>query len=343
MTNGTSMVPERVKGSRRASDVAVQVLIMLLLLAVLVIATGLVNKNFFQPFLIRGMARDIAILSLFSLGQAIVIISGGIDLSVGSLLCFTGVLTIHLLNTIPGISFLQAAGLVLFLGAMIGLIHGSLICYFRLQPFLVTLCSLLILRGLSRVMTNDSTAWFNPRDYPLFARIGQETILAVPIPVYILLAALIPLAFFMHKTVPGRYMYAIGYNLEAARYSGIPVSTLRIASYMICSVLTTLAAFCEASSIGSIAPSSAGMAYEMYGITAAVLGGCALRGGQGSLCGVIIGASILKVIDSGVIFFGISTFWTFAVTGTVLLLAVIGDAIVKQRRATRAAFVEAKS
>jgi ribose transport system permease protein len=137
----------------------------------------------------------------------------------------------------------------------------------------------------------------------------------------------------MHYTTPGRYLYAIGSNLEAARYSGVRVDLLRIASYAICSFMTCLAAILEAGDVGSIPPSSAGLAYEMYGITGAVLGGCALRGGQGSLVGVVIGMALLRVIKSAVIFFGISTYWTFAVTGFVLLGAVIIDSLVRRRRA----------
>jgi ribose transport system permease protein len=148
----------------------------------------------------------------------------------------------------------------------------------------------------------------------------------------VLIAVLAPLAFFLHWTVPGRYLYAIGSNLEAARYSGVRIDLLRTSSYIICSALAAIAAVLEAADVGSVPPSSAGLAYEMYGITGAVLGGCALRGGQGSLLGVVIGIAILRVIKSAVIFLGISTYWTFAVTGLVLLSAVIVDSLFRQRR-----------
>ena len=138
----------------------------------------------------------------------------------------------------------------------------------------------------------------------------------------------------MHCTVPGRYLYAIGYNLEAARFSGVRVNALRIFSYVLCALLTGVAAILEASTIGSRTPSVAGLAYEMYGITAAGLGGCSLRGGQGSLVGVIIGVAMLRVIRSAVIFFEWSTYWTFVFTGFVLLVAVILDVVVRRRRVT---------
>jgi ribose transport system permease protein len=136
----------------------------------------------------------------------------------------------------------------------------------------------------------------------------------------------------MHRTVPGRYLFALGYNLEAARFSGVRVHVLRTFSYVLCAVLTAMAALLETGDIMGVTPSSTGLAYEMYGITGAVLGGCALRGGQGSLIGVVIGMAILRVIKSAILFLNINTYWTFTVTGLVLLAAVIVDSIMRNRR-----------
>jgi ribose transport system permease protein len=317
-------------GSHRFSDVTTQVIIMVSLLAIMVIVTGFVNKNFYSPFLMRGLARDISILAIFALGQGIVIIAGGIDLSVGSLICLTGTAIIVLLNNVAGITFGQASLLVIVVAAVLGLIHGLLVCYLKLQPFLVTLCSLLVFRSITRAITNDSTVAFNDKTFPIFAQIGSGTWLGIPIPVYVLIALVIPILFFMHFTVHGRYLYAIGYNLDAARFSGVRTNALRILTFVICSVLAGIAGILEASSIGSRTPSNAGMAYELYGITAAVLGGCAFRGGQGSILGIIVGAAVLRIILPLVIFFGISTFLTDAVTGFILITAVILDALVKK-------------
>lgn len=316
----------------RFSDVSVQVFVMLGLLIVLVLGTWQFDENFFSPITVKGLLRDSSILALFALGQAIVIISGGIDLSVGSFLCFSGVSTIMIMNSHDGIGFAGAAVLVVGMAIVIGLIHGLLVCLLDLQPFLVTLCSLLVFRGLSRALTGDSVQTFNPEKYPLIDHLGGGSAFGIPMPVYVLIAVLIPLSFFMYCTVPGRYLFAIGSNREAARFSGVPVHRLRIVGFVISAVLASLAGFLEAGSVGSVTPSTAGIAYEMYGITAAVLGGCALRGGQGSLLGVVIGAAILRVLRTAVIFFDISTYWTFAVTGLVLLSAVVVDALVRQRR-----------
>ncbi|MEX2172120.1 MAG: ABC transporter permease [Pirellulales bacterium] len=312
------------------SDVSVQVGVMFALLVGLVLLTGWWDPNFFTPYSRHSVLRDTAVWSLFALGQAVVIIGGGIDLSVGSLIAFFGVLTILMLNS--GLPFPLVVLLILLLAAAIGAIHGSLICGLHLQPFLVTLCSLLIFRGLARVITHDKTVSFNSSQQELFRELATGSWGGLPIPVLILAGVLVPLGLLMHGTVPGRYIYAMGYNLEAARFSGVQVNLLRTFCYALCSVLTAMAALLETGDVGSVSPSSAGLAYEMYGITGAVLGGCALRGGQGSLIGVVIGMTILRVIKSAVVFLNFDTYWTFTVTGLVLLAAVIIDSVVRGRR-----------
>lgn len=329
-----SEVPEELAGSSarwHIDEVAIQVCVMAFLLAIVVLLTGWYDPNFLSAFSIRSVLRDTATWSLFALGQAVVIISGGIDLSVGSLLCFLGVVTLLLVGATE-LPLLVIVSLVILVAVGVGIVHGQLVCRLGLQPFLVTLCSLLIFRGLARVITHDKTVSFSASEVPWLAELGSGAWLGVPVPVYILIAVMIPLGLFMHGTVPGRYLYAIGYNVDAARYSGVRVNLLRTTSYAICGFLTALAALLEAGDVKSVPPSSAGMAYEMYGITGAVLGGCALRGGQGSLVGVVVGMAILRVIKSAVVFLGISTYWTFTVTGLVLLAAVIIDSLIRRRK-----------
>jgi ribose transport system permease protein len=325
--------PPRTAGS--LNEVTIQVFVMLALLVVLVAVTGLMDRNFFQPISLRSVSRDVAILGLLALGQAVVIIGGGIDLSSGSLVSFFGVLVMVLLGKDCDCSLATTMCVVVVLAILVGLAHGLLICRLALQPFLVTLCSLLIFRGLSRVLSGDSTLLFDAGEHPLLAALGGGTLGGLPIPLYILAAAMIPLGFFLHFTVSGRYLFALGNSLEAARFSGIRVTALRVFSYVVCAVLAALAALLEAGSVGSVTPSTAGIAYEMYAITAAVLGGCALGGGQGSLIGVVAGAAILRLLRSTVIFSNLSVYWTFTVTGLVLLAAVIADALVKRYRESR--------
>ncbi|HMP04772.1 MAG TPA: ABC transporter permease [Lacipirellulaceae bacterium] len=308
-----------------------QVLVMCALLFFMIAATGWWNPQFLSAYSMRGVLRDTAIWSLFALGQAVVIIGGGIDLSVGSLIAFIGVVSLTLLGPEYGFSVVSVLLISIVIAAAIGIVHGALICGLNLQPFLVTLCSLLILRGLARVITHDRTVSLDASTHGLLRELGAGSLGGIPIPVFLLIAILAPLGFFMHCTVYGRYLYALGSNVDAARYSGVRVNALRILSYCLCSVFAAMAALLEAGDVASVPPSNAGLAYEMYGITGAVLGGCALRGGQGSLLGVVIGMAILRLIKSVVIFFGVSTYLTFAVTGVVLLGAVIVDALIRQK------------
>lgn len=318
----------------RLSDVSIQVLGMTVLLCLLVYATYLKNDRIFTPYGLQTLGRDIAILSLFAMGQGIVIIAGGIDLSVGSLTCFVGLNSILFLSPDYGLHWPLFAVLPLALAfsTSVGAMHGLLVCHLRLQPFMVTLCSLLIFRSLARGLTEDESRSYREVDLELFFWLGNGTALGVPVPVWILGIVALALAFFMRSVVYGRYLYAIGYNLEAARFSGVRVHSLRIFAFALGGFLAGLAGLLEASNIQSVAPSTSGMAYELHGITAAVLGGCALRGGQGSILGIVVGAGILKTLQRMIVFYGLGTHWTEAVVGLVLLCAVIADALVKRRR-----------
>ena len=330
-----SSTPDKIQHVSRLSEVTLQVGVMFGVLTTVVMVTGWYDPNFFSAFSIRSVLRDTAIWSLFALGQAVVIISGGIDLSVGSLVCFLGVLTVVFSQSDLALPFPLVMLLIMLIAASIGVFHGLLICKLDLQPFLVTLCSLLTFRGLARVITQDRTMSFNPAELPILRELGAGIWWGIPVPVFVLVGVLVPLGLFMHFTVSGRYLFAIGSNIEAARFSGVRVNLLRTCAYALCSILAALAAILEAGDVGSIPPSSAGLAYEMYGITGAVLGGCALRGGQGSLIGVVLGMGILRVIKSSIVFLGINTYWTFAVTGIVLLAAVIIDSTIRRRRANK--------
>jgi len=318
---------------RRVSDVGVQVTGMLILLVAIVVTMRILDAGFGKPINVQSILRDAPILAIFAIGQGIVIIAGGIDLGVGSLLCFSGMLAV--LEVKEGFPLAAIIPSAVALTTLVGVIHGVLISTLNLQPFMVTLCSLLIFRGLSRVLTDDRTIGFVASQHSAFAALGRP-VGGVPFPLIVLGVVLVAVLLFMHRTVHGRYLYAIGYNLEAARLSGVRVNALRIFAYGLSGFLTGIAGLLEASAIGSRQPTSDGVAYELYGITAAVLGGCTLSGGQGSIIGIAIGAGILMVIRSAIIFVpGLSQQWTSVVTGLILLAAVIIDAVVKRRRLRR--------
>jgi len=326
--------PAEARAPRVISEVGLQVIGISVLLVILVTVTYLKNPNILSAYGIQTLTRDIAILALFAMGQGVVIIAGGIDLSVGSLLAFVGLNTILLAGPEHGygwpLALVLPVALLFSLG--VGTLHGVLVTRLRLQPFMVTLCSLLIFRSAARGITGDYTVSFREEDLPFLHFLGNGIYLGVTIPVWICAGVALALLFFMHSTVHGRYLYALGYNLEAARFSGVRVHSLRTFTFALGGLLAGLAGILEASAIHSVAPSSAGIAYELHGITAAVLGGCALRGGQGSIIGIIVGAAILKVLQRMIVFLGLATHWTDAVIGVVLLAAVMGDALVKRRR-----------
>ncbi|MDH7482215.1 MAG: ABC transporter permease [Armatimonadota bacterium] len=306
-----------------------KILGMILLLVALCIAIYLVNPRFITPVNLQNLTRQIALLSIFAIGEGIVILSGGIDLSVGSIIAFTGLLVAYLVTTL-GVPPALATTFVLALCVIIGFAHGMLVTKLKLQPFIVTLCTMLIFRGLARRLTEDDTRGFG-NQFESFRMLGEGALWGIPVPVIILITVAVIAHFFMRYTVYGRYLYAIGRNPNAARYAGVKVDRMQTASYLVCALLSGVAGILYATYTNSVQPATTGQAYELYAIAAAVLGGCSMRGGEGTILGIIVGASIMRVMYNGIILVGISTFWEFAVIGTVILIGVVADATVKQR------------
>ena len=240
--------------------------------------------------------------------------------------------------------------LVLALATGIGLVHGLLVTKIGLQPFIVTLCGLLFYRGVARYITTDQQQGFG-NEYPdlkalargdfLNQLTGDEYVFDIPMPfIYLMILGVIA-AVFLNKTIYGRYMLALGRNEEAARYSGINTDRMVILSYMICSFCAGVAGILFALDLNSVQPSSHGEFYELYAIAAAVLGGCSLRGGEGSILGVIIAAAVMRVLNNAInLIDGIDTSTEFAIIGMVILLGVITDELVKRVSARRRAVAQ---
>ena len=317
-----------------------KVLGMVLLLIVLCLAVNLINPRFGSAVNMQNLSRQIALLAVFAIGEGIVILSGGIDLSVGSVIAFTGLLVSYLV-WMHGVPPFAACLLAFAVCIVIGLGHGALVTKLKLQPFIATLCTMLIFRGLARRLTEDDTMGFGNK-FTTFRMLGDGNLFGIPVPVLILAVVAIIAHFFMRYTVYGRYLYAIGRNREAARYSGVKVDRMQTGAYLVSAVLAGLAGILYATYTNSVQPATTGQAYELYAIAAAVLGGCSMRGGEGTILGVIVGASIMRVMYNGIILVGISTFWEFAAIGTVILIGVVADATVKQRAAKRAVKQSAK-
>lgn len=297
-----------------------------LLVLILVVGLGVYLKNplFLSPNNLANTANLIGLFGLFAIGQGFVIITGGIELSAGSMIALLGVLFVDLVGA-KGVPWPIAAAIVMVLGLALGLAHGLLITKLKMQPFVVTLCGLLIYRGVARGYTADATAGFPfGSEYPgldfFVARIG-----GIPVSVYVLAVVAVIAWFTLHRSVFGRYLFAIGKNEEAARFSGIRTDVVVTSAYVICAGLTALAAIFFAMYTRSVQPSSQGNFYELYAIAAAVLGGFSLRGGEGSIVGVILGTILLQELQNLVNLLGIPSSLNFAVMGGVILIGVLVD------------------
>ena len=298
-------------------------------LLILIIAVGAVvailNPRFLLPINISNTSNLVGLFGLSAIGQAFVIITGGIELSVGSMIALVGVLFVDLIAT-RGMPWPLALVLMLVLGVLVGLAHGYLITRLKLQPFVVTLCGLLIYRGIARFYTQDATAGFGfGQDFPVLEQLTTGKLFGIPASVIALGIVALVMWVVLHRSIFGRHLYAVGKNEEAARYSGIRTDRIVIWSYVICQVLTVLSAIYFAMYTRSIAPASHGNFYELYAIAAAVLGGFSLKGGEGSLIGVILGVVLLQELQNLVNLLGIPSSLNFAVMGGVILIGVTLD------------------
>jgi ribose transport system permease protein len=218
----------------------------------------------------------------------------------------------------------------------LGTIHGLLITKLQIQPFIVTLCGLLFYRGLARFIANDETKGFgNAAGFEWLRNLATGSVLGVPTPFVLFAIISIIMWVVLHRSVYGRYLFAVGRNELAARYSGINSARIVASAYIILGLLAGISAIVFAFYTNSVSPSSHGNFFELYGIAAAVLGGCSLRGGEGSIIGIMIGAALLQVLQNLVNLLGIPSSLNFAVMGAVILMGVIADQIL-QRRTVRA-------
>lgn len=305
-----------------------------LLLVLLCVVVAILNPRFLAPANLQNMARLIGAYGIFSIGLGIVIITGGIDLSVGSVFALLGVLLSMMLTEWgwpAALSVVAIIGIAMSLGA----IHGLLITKLNIQPFIVTLCGLLFYRGLARFIANDETKGFgSAAGFEWLRDLATGSLFGVPTPFVLLVFISIVMWIVLHRSVYGRYLFAVGRNEMAARYSGISSWRIIASAYVILGLLAGIAAIVFAFYTNSVSPSSHGNFFELYGIAAAVLGGCSLRGGEGSIIGILIGAALLQVLQNLVNLLGIPSSLNFAVMGAVILMGVIADQIF-QRRAAR--------
>lgn len=309
---------------------------------VIVIATSILSPNFLTAYNIENLLRRTSLFGILSIGVGFVILTAGIDLSIGGVVCLSGILTPYLLNQM-GWTVTETVAFILLMSVAIGVMQGGLVAYGRIQSFLVTLCGLLIFRGLARGVTMDQTQGFQGK-FSELRWIGNGRIsipgvegFALPAPVLSLIVIAILSMIFLNCTVWGRWMKAVGRSPSAARYSGIPVARLQILAYTICSLLAGFGGLLFVCDVGSAQPSDFGNFYELYAIAAAVLGGYRLSGGEGSVVGVVIGAAVMQVLRNAIVLISwLPDTAEFAVIGLVILIGVLADEFLRRYAANRA-------
>jgi ribose transport system permease protein len=307
-------------------------LVLLVLLVVISAITGVLNPQFLSPVNLLDMANLIGLFGIFSIGEGLTIITGGIDLSVGSMFALLGVIFIDLVAN-QDVAWPLALLTVLAGGLLLGALQGFLITRLRMQPFIVTLCGLLIYRGAARYYTDDSTMGFgygSSADTLSWLASGRS--FGVPHSFIFLVVVAVVLGLVLHRSVFGRYLFAVGKNEEAARYSGIRTSLVIAGAYVLSGLLAGVSTIFLVFYTNSVSPSTFGNFYELYAIAAAVLGGCSLRGGEGSILGIVLGTALLQVLQNLVNILGIPSSLNFAVMGTVILLGVLADQQLQKRR-----------
>jgi len=331
------------------------------LLVILCAVTGFENPRFFSEANLTNTANLIGLRGIFSIGVGLVIITGGIDLSIGSMIALCGMLLVMALTEWHW-PWPVATAFTLGVAALLGLAHGLLVTRMRIQPFIVTLCGLLMYRGIARYISHDMTKGFGDAEsfgtlkwlasgrFPPPPWVPPNGVFPVPPPpwwnsfsssvglpmpfIFLIIIAIV-MWVVLHRSVYGRYLFAVGRNEQATLFSGVNARGVITFAYILAAFLTGISAILFAFYTNSVSPSSQGNFYELYGIAAAVLGGCSLRGGEGSILGIVIGTTLLLVLENLVNLLGIDSSLNFAVMGAVVLFGVLADQFFKKRAAKK--------
>ncbi len=287
---------------------------------------------FTKPANLAVIMRFVATFGLLGIGEILVIITGGIDLSVGSMTALTGVLVAWLmLKGVGGIFFgmVPAILIVLAFSALVGLWHGFFVTKVGVPPFIITLGTWLIASGMAAYMTRGYPIVF-PSGHP-FLTLGQGEFHSIPIMFIVMVVVALIAAFILNLTTLGRHIYAVGGNREAARVSGVKVDAVRMFCYAASSVMAGTTGILLASRLGQGTP-VVGSSYELWAIAATVIGGTSLFGGEGTVLGAIVGAAIMGVMQNGMVLMNLSSYLQSAILGLVLVIAVVYDTLRRRRK-----------
>ncbi len=283
---------------------------------------------FFTADNILNVSLQTSITAIMAAGMTFVILTAGIDLSVGALVALSGVVATSVLKSSlpPALGFAAALCSGVLVGIASGSIAGLFITRFRITPFIVTLALMTIVRGLAFMYTDGRPIWGLPEEFSI---VGSKRILNLPVPSLIMIAVYILSYLVLNKTQFGRYVYAVGGNPEAARLSGIDTNGVIMAVYIICGFLAALSGILLASRMNSGQP-NAGLMYELDVIAAVVVGGTSLFGGRGSIAGTFIGAMLIGVLRNGLNLLNVGSYVQMVVLGAVILTAVLFDQLRKE-------------
>ncbi len=309
--------------ARRALTVLVNQSTLLVLL-VLVTVTAILIPEFLTVNNILNVLRQVSITGIVAVGMTLVIITGGIDLSVGAVVALGGVAAVASLSA--GFSVPLSIMFALAVGFGVGAFNGGVIAYANVSPFVTTLGTMYIIRGMTLVVTNGEALWGLPSR---FARIGTGYVFGIPIPVLIMLSIYLAGFLLLRYFVFGRYVLAVGGDEEAARLCGIPVKSIKMYTYALCGMLAALAGVILSGRLGSAQP-SVGAGYELIAIAATVIGGTSLAGGKGTMLGTLIGTIILGVVSNALNLWGVASFYQTVIIGCIVLAAVLVDKLRKR-------------
>ncbi|MGD6960778.1 ribose ABC transporter permease RbsC [Fictibacillus phosphorivorans] len=293
----------------------------LLGLLILVTIVSILNPSFLEPLNLLNLLRQVAINALIAFGMTFVILTGGIDLSVGAILALSSALMAGMI--VSGVDPMLAILIGCLLGAVMGAINGLLITKGKMAPFIATLATMTIFRGLTLVYTDGNPITGLGESY-MFQLFGRGYFLGIPVPAITMMLAFAAFWVILHKTPFGRKTYAIGGNEKASIISGIKVTKVKVMIYSLAGLLAALAGAILTSRLNSAQP-TAGTSYELDAIAAVVLGGTSLSGGRGLIVGTLIGALIIGTLNNGLNLLGVSSFFQMVVKGIVILIAVLID------------------
>jgi erythritol transport system permease protein len=345
----TNASPDRSRSGPRTSSGGFSLAKLLLegraflALIVIIFVFSMLSPYYFSLGNFLTMASHVAIFGILAVGMLLVILNGGIDLSVGSTLGLSGVIAGFLMQGVQ----LQTLGVVLFppvwvvvvlvcvLGALVGLVNGVLIAWLKVPAFVATLGMLYVVRGAALLMTNGLTYNDLGGKPELgntgFDWLGFNRLFGIPIGVLVMVVIAIIGSIILNRTAFGRWLYASGGNERAAELSGVPVKKVQVAVYMLSGICASVAGLILSSELTSAGP-TAGNSYELTAIAAVVIGGAALTGGRGNIRGTLVGAFVIGFLSDGLVIIGVSAYWQTVFTGAVIVLAVLLNAIQYRRR-----------